>query len=139
MEAVAEAGSHPLNSPKDWWLGALGSGYRGTLAQLDAASLARVRNKNLASLAGQLANQPGGMPTDQLRKQVNRFVRLLPMRAFERRSRSSAGQSHSHGELCRGIKTLPPVVANARSQQDQTHSPYTSASKRRHAPPPGHP
>ena len=29
----------------------MGSGYRGTLAQLDAASLARVRHKNLASLA----------------------------------------------------------------------------------------
>ena len=52
VEAVAEAGSHPLNSPEDWWLVAMGSGYRGTLAQLDAASLARVRNKNLASLAG---------------------------------------------------------------------------------------
>jgi ubiquinone/menaquinone biosynthesis C-methylase UbiE len=52
VEAVAEAGSHPLNSPEDWWLVALGSGYRGTLAQLDDASLARVRNKNLASLAG---------------------------------------------------------------------------------------
>lgn len=52
METVAETGSHPLNSPEDWWLIAMGSGYRGTLAHLDAGALARVREKNLASLAG---------------------------------------------------------------------------------------
>ena len=37
-EIVAEPGSHPLNSPEDWWLVAMGSGYRGTLAQLDASA-----------------------------------------------------------------------------------------------------
>ena len=47
---VAEAGSHPLNAPGDWWLVAMGSGYRGTLAQLDAAALTRVRDRNLALL-----------------------------------------------------------------------------------------
>ncbi|WP_036285123.1 class I SAM-dependent methyltransferase [Methylocystis sp. ATCC 49242] len=51
-EVVAEAGSHPLNSPLDWWLIAMGSGYRGTLAQLDAATLARVRTRNLVLLDG---------------------------------------------------------------------------------------
>lgn len=50
-EIVAEAGSHPIRSPEDWWLIAMGSGYRGTLAQLDAATLARVRERNLAFLA----------------------------------------------------------------------------------------
>lgn len=49
-EVVAEAGSHPIGSPDDWWLIAMGSGYRGTLAQLDPATLARVRDKNLALL-----------------------------------------------------------------------------------------
>ncbi len=49
-EIVAEAGSHPLNSPEDWWLIAMGSGYRGTLRQLDVATLARVRESNLAML-----------------------------------------------------------------------------------------
>ncbi len=49
-EIVAEAGSHPLNSPDDWWLIAMGSGYRGTLAQLDPATLGRVRQKNLAAM-----------------------------------------------------------------------------------------
>lgn len=49
-EIVAEAGSHPLNSSEDWWLIAMGSGYRGTLAQLDPAALARVRERNLAAL-----------------------------------------------------------------------------------------
>jgi SAM-dependent methyltransferase len=51
-EIAAEAGSHPLNSLQDWWLIAMGSGYRGTLAQLDAATLARVRTRNLALLQG---------------------------------------------------------------------------------------
>ena len=49
-EIVAEAGSHPLSDPEDWWLIAMGSGYRGTLAQLDAATLTRVRDRNLALL-----------------------------------------------------------------------------------------
>lgn len=49
-DIVAEAGSHPLNSPEDWWLIAMGSGYRGTLAQLDPATMARVREKNLAGI-----------------------------------------------------------------------------------------
>jgi len=47
---VAETGTHPLNSPEDWWKIAMGSGYRGTLAQLDAEALAYVREKNLAHL-----------------------------------------------------------------------------------------
>ncbi|WP_442756501.1 class I SAM-dependent methyltransferase [Methylocystis sp. JAN1] len=51
-EIVAEAGSHPIISPEDWWLIAMGSGYRGTLAQLDAATLARVRERNLSRLRG---------------------------------------------------------------------------------------
>jgi SAM-dependent methyltransferase len=49
-EIVAEDGEHPLSSPADWWLVAMGSGYRGTLAQLDAPTLNRVREKNLAQL-----------------------------------------------------------------------------------------
>lgn len=49
-EIVAEAGSHPIGAPDDWWLVAMGSGYRGTLAQLDAATFARVRERNLALL-----------------------------------------------------------------------------------------
>ncbi|MDD5463086.1 MAG: class I SAM-dependent methyltransferase [Methylococcales bacterium] len=47
---VAEAGTHPLNSPEDWWSIAMGSGYRGTLAQLDIETLAQVRRKNLSCL-----------------------------------------------------------------------------------------
>jgi len=49
-EIVAEAGTHPLNCPEDWWLVAMGSGYRGTLAQLDMVTLGRVRDRNLALL-----------------------------------------------------------------------------------------
>lgn len=47
---VAEAGTHPLQTPEDWWLVAMGSGYRGTLAQLDEHAFAEVRKDNLAYL-----------------------------------------------------------------------------------------
>jgi hypothetical protein len=52
VELLAQPGSHPISSPNDWWLVAMGSGYRGTLPRLDAATLARALNKNLSSLAG---------------------------------------------------------------------------------------
>ncbi|WP_424363230.1 class I SAM-dependent methyltransferase [Methylocystis parvus] len=51
-EIVAEEGSHAIASPEDWWLVAMGSGYRGTLAQLDAETFKRVRERNLARLGG---------------------------------------------------------------------------------------
>ena len=49
-DITAEAGCHPIQSPDDWWMLAMGSGYRGTLAQLDPVVFARVRDKNMASL-----------------------------------------------------------------------------------------
>lgn len=51
-EIVSEQGNHEINTPDDWWLIAMGSGYRGTLAQLDPATLARVRERNLEALGG---------------------------------------------------------------------------------------
>jgi hypothetical protein len=65
-EIVAEAGSHPINAPEDWWLIAMGSGYRGTLAQLDATTLARVREKICADVKACKAiatNVVYGVPT----------------------------------------------------------------------------
>ncbi|MGZ5053543.1 MAG: class I SAM-dependent methyltransferase [Methylobacter sp.] len=47
---VAETGTHPLHSPDDWWAIAMGSGYRGTLAQLDIEALHHVRRENLSRL-----------------------------------------------------------------------------------------
>ena len=44
---IAEPGEHPLASPEAWWAAVLGSGYRGTLDQLDAADRERVREVNL--------------------------------------------------------------------------------------------
>ena len=46
-EVVAEAGQHPIASPEAWWAAVLGTGYRGTLDQLDAAGRERVRAANL--------------------------------------------------------------------------------------------
>ena len=47
VEAVAESGAQPVNSPDDWWAMIMGSGYRGTVAQLDPADRERVRLANL--------------------------------------------------------------------------------------------
>lgn len=48
VEAVAESGSQPVNSPEDWWAMVMGSGYRGTVDQLTPADRERVRRENLA-------------------------------------------------------------------------------------------
>ena len=49
--AAAEAGQHPIDSPDAWWAAMLGSGTRGTLDQLSAADLERVRRTNLEYIA----------------------------------------------------------------------------------------
>jgi ubiquinone/menaquinone biosynthesis C-methylase UbiE len=46
-EVVAEAGTHSIGSPEAWWSAVLGSGYRGTLEQMDAGARERVRAANL--------------------------------------------------------------------------------------------
>ena len=46
LEVVAEKGVHSLNSPEDWWFALLGSGYRGTLEQLNAEDREQVRQAN---------------------------------------------------------------------------------------------
>jgi hypothetical protein len=47
VEAVAESGSQPVNSPEDWWAMIMGSGYRGTVEQLSHADRERVQRENL--------------------------------------------------------------------------------------------
>jgi len=44
---VADMTSHLLGSPEDWWPMVLGTGYRGTIEQLDADERCRVRNECL--------------------------------------------------------------------------------------------
>lgn len=46
-DVVAEEGEHPIPSPEAWWAAVLGSGFRGTVEQLDAAARERVRAANL--------------------------------------------------------------------------------------------
>jgi ubiquinone/menaquinone biosynthesis C-methylase UbiE len=45
-DVVAESNEHPIPSPEAWWSAILGSGYRGTLDQLDADGRERVRRAN---------------------------------------------------------------------------------------------
>jgi ubiquinone/menaquinone biosynthesis C-methylase UbiE len=47
-EVVAEAGMHLIPSAGAWWSAVLGSGYRGTVDQLDAAALKRVYEANVS-------------------------------------------------------------------------------------------
>ena len=46
-EVVAEAGAHSVPSPEAWWSAVIGSGYRGTLEQLDEKAREFVRTANL--------------------------------------------------------------------------------------------
>ena len=46
-EVVAEQGSCQLASPEDWWVMVRGSGYRGTIEQLNENDRERVRLENL--------------------------------------------------------------------------------------------
>lgn len=56
VDIVAETGTHPLNMSDDWWKIAMGSGYRGTLTQLDSETLTRVRERNLSRLDAERVN-----------------------------------------------------------------------------------
>jgi ubiquinone/menaquinone biosynthesis C-methylase UbiE len=47
IDVVAEPGAHAIASPEAWWSAVLGSGYRGTLEQMDAAAREHVRTANL--------------------------------------------------------------------------------------------
>ena len=44
---VAESARHPIPSPEAWWSAVLGSGYRGTVDQLDAETRERVHVANI--------------------------------------------------------------------------------------------
>jgi uncharacterized protein (UPF0248 family) len=48
VEVCAEIGTQPINSPDDWWLMVMGSGYRGTIEQLSIAERERVKEENLS-------------------------------------------------------------------------------------------
>ncbi|QXE22078.1 methyltransferase type 11 [Richelia sinica FACHB-800] len=43
----AEANTHELTSPEDWWTMVLGGGLRGTIDQLEPDARERVRQVNL--------------------------------------------------------------------------------------------
>lgn len=47
IDVVAETDSQPVNSPDDWWVAILGSGYRGTVDQLSRSEREQIRAENL--------------------------------------------------------------------------------------------
>jgi len=50
-DVIAEVGAQPLSSPEDFWAIAMGSGYRGTIEQLDPEARVRVRQATLGYLS----------------------------------------------------------------------------------------
>lgn len=50
VNIIVEHATHPLNTPEDWWTLVMGSGYRGTLDQLNTEALQRVKEINLNQL-----------------------------------------------------------------------------------------
>ena len=46
-DVATELTSHALGSAEDWWPMVLGTGYRGTIEQLDAEARSRVRQQCL--------------------------------------------------------------------------------------------
>jgi ubiquinone/menaquinone biosynthesis C-methylase UbiE len=53
---VAESGSQPLATPEDWWQMVLGSGYRGTVEQMEVGERDRVRSDCLAFIRASAAS-----------------------------------------------------------------------------------
>jgi ubiquinone/menaquinone biosynthesis C-methylase UbiE len=49
-DIAAEEGRQPLQSPDDWWIVVLGSGYRWTVEQMDEATAARVKAETLQTV-----------------------------------------------------------------------------------------
>jgi ubiquinone/menaquinone biosynthesis C-methylase UbiE len=47
VEVSAETGTQPVNSAEDWWSMILGTGYRGTVDQLESDEYEKVRHENL--------------------------------------------------------------------------------------------
>jgi ubiquinone/menaquinone biosynthesis C-methylase UbiE len=50
---IPENRLHIIESPDDWWTIVLGSGYRGTVEQLDQADREKVKEANLAYIRGE--------------------------------------------------------------------------------------
>jgi ubiquinone/menaquinone biosynthesis C-methylase UbiE len=53
IDVVAESDSQPVNSPEDWWPMVMGSGYRGTVQQLNAAEQEQVKAESLDFIRGE--------------------------------------------------------------------------------------
>jgi len=72
---VAEPGTHPLNTPEDWWTIILGSGYRSTVDALSPVDRERVRVTTI----------------EAVRREKIREIRADVVYAVARRSPSSGG------------------------------------------------
>ena len=74
-DVVAEPGTHPLDTPEDWWTIILGSGYRSTVDALSPPGRERVRVANI----------------EAVRREKIREIRADVVYAMARRSPGSVG------------------------------------------------
>jgi hypothetical protein len=74
-DVVAEPGTHPLDTPEDWWTIILGSGYRSTVDALFPPVREKVRVANI----------------EAVRREKIREIRADVVYAIARRSPSSVG------------------------------------------------
>ena len=51
-EVIAEAGTHSIPSADAWWSAVLGSGFRGTVDQLDDTALKHIYEANVSYIQG---------------------------------------------------------------------------------------
>lgn len=82
-DIVAEAGTHPLGSPEDWRKIAMGSGYRGTLEQLEAGTFHRIREMHLSRLQRE-------------KSRPSRPTSSMPWRPSNRTGKSCGSKAGSH-------------------------------------------
>lgn len=78
---VAESGSRPLGAPEDWWPMVLGTGYRGTIEQLDPPSREQVRRDCLRFIR---ANQVRSVEANVVYALATRSPIELPKNEMQR-------------------------------------------------------
>jgi SAM-dependent methyltransferase len=75
-EVVAEAGTHLIPSADAWWSAVLGSGFRGTVDQLEAAALKHVYEANMSYIqASGISTVEGNVIYAIAQKQVSNIAR----------------------------------------------------------------
>ena len=95
---TAENRLHPINSAEDWWTIVLGSGYRGTVEQLNASERERVKDANLAFIR---EAKISAIETNVLYALATKSGRHFQQRTSnEKRIKRSFSTKNKYGGIC---------------------------------------